>query len=1119
MHSSGCLWGLDHNGRVQRLNASSDPQGDDYLDWINEAVFDGDHQQIKIHKIVATKEHVIALDRHGYCYLYVCPTHTSIRFLACTFENQRWYPGVGWSARTLPTDRSSFSDETGYLNQPFESFDLPSDGWKWEQPWMIDFNEQHFDKGGWQYAFNFGANAQFCNSQCATTFVRRRRWLRARRYTAFCRWVQVSIADSSELFVDICAGGFDMDTNSSCDLYSLFALSTDGGLFWRKGVQRNSPEGTEWIPVEPIPDDSEQDAYHELASISCSSSSGLLLAITWDGRFFFRVGITSSCRCGTAWKACPAPNGLPVVSAAMGRRALWLVSSSGKLWMASVQGAALGVSPDLSKCLSIDGYTSMGDGMCRISATRNDQVLGISQRNEQMFIRSGVRDDELGGQSWLQVVARDGSAGDVEIRWRQVDSANCTIISKRIPKHWIDKNFVPHDFSALSDLKSPWRQQIVELLDEQHELLWHVFQDVESSEPPRGTESWTKVAHVNALLDSWKSLNWLHSTAYISLRNHNDGSIRVDFRRGGSFQAELFQLLGAFAFCDSRWRNALEVHSSRNATLKLAFSSEDERDQWSDILQKAISRSIRTFPRLSERSFVWVIGEQCQPRTAILSVIDLIDNHAVQSLPLEKYRWIQQSGSFTSVSVGHEGIVWAVAQNGTAWVLSSGFDIMADDVDRGRELGLIQSDEKLEIVMETQKYSLLSGYSSFNGKAAGKYYAWSDASGTLHKSKSETRLPNKYWSWVDSDWILVPNESSENSEEGWRYAKKFGGDFTEEKGPVRRREWRRLRAMEMPAPWVRVDAPRLSSIYVQKSDSLPLFVWAVSTNGELLCRGGVSVKNPAGDFWAEACSDMRMVDVCASSSRCVWALTTKNTILACTVDHAADIACADWRTVETPSNADNLKQIEAGKASVWLLTDGGQLFLRIGICAANILGEYWYQACSDMRMVDVCASSSRCVWALTTKNTILACTVDHAADIACADWRTVETPSNADNLKQIEAGKASVWLLTDGGQLFLRIGICAANILGEYWYQLDNEEDIRAISVDKNDRLYAIIVSKSDKRHSTLVRNRNFDFVKQIYARRDDMVTDKAKNKEKHTIRVEWETGLKNLDCITVSVW
>lgn len=44
------------------------------------------------------------------------------------------------------------------------------------------------------------------------------------------------------------------------------------------------------------------------------------------------------------------------------------------------------------------------------------------------------------------------------------------------------------------------------------------------------------------------------------------------------------------------------------------------------------------------------------------------------------------------------------------------------------------------------------------------------------------RLPNKYWSWVDSEWILVPSESVENPEEGWRYAKKFGSDFIEEKG-------------------------------------------------------------------------------------------------------------------------------------------------------------------------------------------------------------------------------------------------------------------------------------------------------------------------------------------------
>uniref|UniRef100_A0A914RRZ2 PH domain-containing protein n=1 Tax=Parascaris equorum TaxID=6256 RepID=A0A914RRZ2_PAREQ len=159
---------------------------------------------------------------------------------------------------------------------------------------------------------------------------------------------------------------------------------------------------------------------------------------------------------------------------------------------------------------------------------------------------------------------------------------------------------------------------------------------------------------------------------------------------------DLLQLLGAFAICDSLWRNALEVHSVQNATLKLAFTSENERDQWSDILQK------------------------------------------VQSIPFEKLCWVQQRGSFSSLSIGGYGIVWAVAQNGTVWVLSSSFNVLADDVDHGQELGLLQSDEKLEVIMETQKYSILSGYTTFNGKAAGKYYAWSDATGVVHKTKSET---------------------------------------------------------------------------------------------------------------------------------------------------------------------------------------------------------------------------------------------------------------------------------------------------------------------------------------------------------------------------------------------
>uniref|UniRef100_A0A0M3IZV0 Peroxin/Ferlin domain-containing protein n=1 Tax=Anisakis simplex TaxID=6269 RepID=A0A0M3IZV0_ANISI len=578
------LWGLDDAGRPHRLNASSEPHTDDYLDWINEAVFaDFDHQQIRIQKVVATKHHIIALDRHGYCYLYACPSHTAIRFVVSTYENQQ--------------------------NQPLDSFELPSDGWKWEQPWMIDSSEEYFDKEGWQYAFNFGANVTYRNAQSAMTFVRRRRWLRARRYTALCRWVQMAITKQSEVFLDICAGGFDIENNrsstnngnntsssSASDLYSFFALSLDGDLYWREGIQKNCPEGSGWVQIEPIPNTSEEDTYHEIAAISCSASCGLLIAITWNGLVFCRVGITSKCPYGKGWRSFASPCNLPVISVAMGRRALWMVTSSGRLWMTSVKGAALGVYPDLSKCITADSYTSMGDGMCRISVTNNDQVLGISQRDERMFIRSDVRDDELSGRSWLEIVARDGSAGDMNFKWRQVETGNCAIVAKRIPRHWIDKNFIARDCSATADLKSEWRQQvglIISLLDNRNELLWNVFQDVETAtlshpnSPDRPSESWTKTANVHASLSTWRSLNWIDCMAHLLVSDSVEGTIRLHFRRGGSFQADFFELLGAFAFCDSRWKNALEVRTTQNrTTLNIAFASEDERDQWSDILQK-----------------------------------------------------------------------------------------------------------------------------------------------------------------------------------------------------------------------------------------------------------------------------------------------------------------------------------------------------------------------------------------------------------------------------------------------------------------------------------------------------------------------------------------------------
>ncbi|VDL79670.1 unnamed protein product [Nippostrongylus brasiliensis] len=44
---------------------------------------------------------------------------------------------IGWSSRTLPTDRSSFSNEDGSKAINVAGIQLKADGWRWEEPWIV----------------------------------------------------------------------------------------------------------------------------------------------------------------------------------------------------------------------------------------------------------------------------------------------------------------------------------------------------------------------------------------------------------------------------------------------------------------------------------------------------------------------------------------------------------------------------------------------------------------------------------------------------------------------------------------------------------------------------------------------------------------------------------------------------------------------------------------------------------------------------------------------------------------------------------------------------------------------------------------------------------------------
>ena len=94
---------------------------------------------------------------------------------------------------------------------------------------------------------------------------------------------------------------------------------------------------------------------------------------------------------------------------------------------------------------------------------------------------------------------------------------------------------------------------------------------------------------------------------------------------------------------------------------------------------------------------------------------------------------VSNLGHFKSVTASHD-IVWAVASNGTAWYLSADYHWMCDPK-LGDTFNHLQTDFAEETVLESQRYSVLSGYRTFTGMANGKYYAWADETGTRQKSK------------------------------------------------------------------------------------------------------------------------------------------------------------------------------------------------------------------------------------------------------------------------------------------------------------------------------------------------------------------------------------------------
>ncbi|XP_075890776.1 tectonin beta-propeller repeat-containing protein 1 [Nelusetta ayraudi] len=374
------LWAVDVYGRVYSLSTAGQQ-------W--EQCHDA-HMEFK--RVTAAQQCCWGIACDNNIHLNVHASDLPVRYQEDTYENQRWNPVDGFSDRLLPSDRWQWSDVTGLQHQPLDSFQLPSDSWEWEGDWYVDenFEGEPTEKGGWSYAIDFPAF--YTKDKKWNSCVRRRRWIRYRRYKAMDTWAKIPSQPTMlpDPFSDISCGGWEINEEPRGRL-SLWAVSLQGKVWFREGICHDNPEGAVWEEM-PLPG--------EVVQISCGPAE-LVWAVLWEGQFIVREGISRDCPKGTSWAVVDSPSpDLGATHVAVGANVVWALTKDNKVWFRR------GVSSH-NPCGS--GWISMVGEMFMINVGLNDQVFAVGCEDRAVYFRQGVTSSELSGKTWKAIsVPRDG---------------------------------------------------------------------------------------------------------------------------------------------------------------------------------------------------------------------------------------------------------------------------------------------------------------------------------------------------------------------------------------------------------------------------------------------------------------------------------------------------------------------------------------------------------------------------------------------------------------------------------------------------------------------------------------------------------------------------------------
>uniref|UniRef100_A0A8C9ZTW0 Tectonin beta-propeller repeat-containing protein 1 n=1 Tax=Sander lucioperca TaxID=283035 RepID=A0A8C9ZTW0_SANLU len=1020
------LWAVDVYGRVYGLSTAGQcwERADDML--------------LELKRVTAGKDRCWGIGCDHHVYLNMMPSETPIRYREETYENQRWNPVDSFTDTLLPTDRWPWSDVTGMNPQPLHSFELPSRSWDWEGDWYVDQNcgGEPSQTGGWEYAVDFPAN--FSPDKKWNSCVRRRRWIRYRRYTAQGTWAKIPLDNPRKPplpLCDISCGGWEMSDQSGRYPY-LWGVSQQGEVWFREGIHPRVPEGSRWEEVE-VP--------KEVAQLSAGPGD-LLWALLWDGNLLVRTGLTLDSPTGTSWVEVESPGKeIEALHVAVGVSVVWVVTKDYKVWFRR------GVNSH-NPCGS--GWISIGGEMMVVDVGLNDQVKKIScefggqltEASQGSVLSCTDSDSELGPTD-SQNSTKDSPVveaaapsvvplGEADMPTPPLKTEDTLSASQQDAP----KPFIPASDSFINSLVSDRDKtstpqlSIAEVQQEEveepspapilptpetagHDVPW-MNVDLEGAEAARCAQAagpllgegsaaatyalgtletshgvgeedgpvWTWISGGGCDVDASSQISWLSPTGiwttsvwvrkgalrwwrdwkpqrWVDVAVALEQSTKSDGRKDSIFFVyytqydekkylhvfinEVTALVPVLRDCHYAFAVYTAQRTKQRWPLVLAAQTEKDMNDWLCLLSDCCCKC-RGLTGPPSRQALWSTTSKGD---IMVHEPSFSLEAPANTLACDLMFWRQVPGHLRCVESNSLGLVWGFGWDGTAWVYSGRYGQQPTPVQMHQ-----QTDVRSVHVYENQRWNPMTGYTD-KGLPTDRPM-WSDESGLKECTKGNTHPPSPEWSWV-SEWAVDYNVPGGTDKEGWQYAADFPVTFHGHKTMkdfVRRRRWTRKCKVTLRGPWQQVPPIRLSDISLMpclaQSSMEQVPVWALSDKGDVLCRLGVSPKNPAGSSWLHVGTDQPFKSISIGGANQVWAIAKDGAVFYRGSVSPLNPAGECWYHIPSPPRQ-TLRQLSVGRTSVFSVDENSNLWYRQGLTPSYPQGSAWELISNNVTKVSV----------------------------------------------------------------------------------------------------------------------------------------------------------------------